>query len=279
MTMNEKILDSLICPCCGEKMGIGNEGRSLLCFGARRHCFDISSSGYVNLSPTHSGGGDSKSAVRSRSRFLDSGAYAPVSDTISDALCEYVKDGGTVIDAGCGEGYYSCRAAQKGFSVIGFDLSKDGVTSASKRAKRDLLADTLFGVASVFELPVADGSADAVINIFAPCAEKEYCRVLKTGGVLIVAHAGAEHLMGLKRKLYESVYENEARADMPEGMKLVGERRVRYEISLGSQEQISDLFAMTPYYWRTSAADKDKLSALQSLSTEVDIIISIYEKN
>ena len=100
--MNEKILDSLICPCCGEKMGIGNEGRSLLCFGARRHCFDISSSGYVNLSPTHSGGGDSKSAVRSRSRFLDSGAYAPVSDAINDALCECLGSSGTVIDAGCG---------------------------------------------------------------------------------------------------------------------------------------------------------------------------------
>lgn len=277
--MNAKILDSLICPCCGEKMGVGNEGRSLLCLGARRHCFDISSSGYVNLSPTHSGGGDSKSAVRSRSRFLDSGAYAPVSDAINDALCECLGSSGTVIDAGCGEGYYSCRAAQKGFSVIGFDLSKDGVTSAAKRAKRDRLDATLFGVASVFELPVADGSADAVINIFAPCAEKEYCRALKTGGLLVVAHAGAEHLMGLKRKLYESVYENEARADMPEGMKLVSERRVRYEISLDSQEQISDLFAMTPYYWRTSAADKDKLSALDSLSTEVDIIISVYEKN
>ena len=132
--MNAKILDSLICPCCGEKMGVGNEGRSLLCLGARRHCFDISSSGYVNLSPTHSGGGDSKSAVRSRSRFLDSGAYAPVSDAINDALCEYLGSSGTVIDAGCGEGYYSCRFAQGGLEVIGLDLSKRGITHAAKAA-------------------------------------------------------------------------------------------------------------------------------------------------
>lgn len=277
--MDTKILDSLICPCCGEKMSLSNEGRSLLCLGVRRHCFDISSSGYVNLSPRHSGGGDSKSAVRSRSRFLDSGAYASVSDAVNDALSEYLPSGGLVIDAGSGEGYYSCRTSGRGFSVFGVDLSKDGVMSAAKRAKREALDNTLFGVASVFEIPVADGSADAVVNIFAPCAEAEYCRVLRSGGVLVIAHAGAEHLMGLKRKLYDSVYENEVRADLPEGMKLLSERQIKYEITLTSQEQISDLFSMTPYYWRTSVADKDKLSALESLTTEVDIIISIYEKN
>ena len=277
--MDARILESLICPCCGERMSLGNEGRSLLCLGARRHCFDISSSGYVNLSPRHSGGGDSKSAVRSRSRFLDSGAYALVSDAVNDALSKHLPYGGLVIDAGSGEGYYSCRAAQKGFSVLGVDLSKDGVTSAAKRAKRGAPCNTLFCVSSVFEIPVASGSADAVVNIFAPCAESEYCRVLKRGGVLIIAHAGAEHLMGLKRHLYDSVYENEARADMPEGMRLVSERQIKYEITLNTSEQISDLFAMTPYYWRTSVAYKDKLSTLESLTTEVDIIVSIYEKN
>ncbi|MBO5845322.1 MAG: methyltransferase domain-containing protein [Clostridia bacterium] len=277
--MDEKILGSLVCPCCKEKMSLGNEGKSLICLGARRHCFDISSSGYVNLSPKHSGGGDSKSAVRSRSRFLDSGAYEPVSDAMNETLAEYLPSGGLVIDAGCGEGYYSCRMAAGGASVLGIDLSKEGVTSAAKRAKRNGRDNTLFGVASVFEIPVADGTADAVVNIFAPCAETEYRRVLRSGGKLIIAHAGPEHLMGLKRVLYESVYENEARADMPEGMKPVSERRIKYEISLSSAEQISDLFAMTPYYWRTSVSDKDKLALLDSLCTEVDVIISVYEKN
>ena len=42
-----------------------------------------------------------------------------------------------------------------------------------------------YAVASVFELPVRDGCADGVLNIFAPCAEEEYCRVLKDGGVLV----------------------------------------------------------------------------------------------
>ena len=124
-----------------------------------------------------------------------------------------------------------------------------------------------------------DASADAVVNIFAPCVEDEYARVLRVGGYLLVAYAGAEHLMGLKRALYDTTYENESRSDMPNKMTFVGERRIKYDIHLDSTEKILDLFSMTPYYWRTSEADKHKLSALSSLNTTVDIIIAIYKKD
>lgn len=276
---DEKILESLSCPCCSEKMGLSEDGRSLVCLAPRRHCFDFSSAGYVNLAPSHRGGGDSKEAVRSRTEFLDSGAYETVSDAVNSVISGYVPKGGLVIDAGCGEGYYSCRAAHTGVRVMGFDLSKDAVAQAAKRTKREGLDNAFFGVGSVFSLPVSDSSADAVINIFAPCAEEEYCRVLKRGGILAVAYAGREHLMGLKRRLYDSVYENEVRSDMPEEMELIEERRVLYDIELSSEEQIKNLFAMTPYYWRTSAEDKNKLEGLNSLRTEVDIIIAVYRKN
>ena len=277
--MDEKIIGRLVCPCCGEKMNINESQGSLVCQAPKKHCFDIASAGYVNLSVSHSGGGDSKEAVRSRTEFLDSRSYEAVSDAVNAVLSDYLSSGDLVIDAGCGEGYYSCRAASNGFCVAGFDLSKEAVAYAGKRAKRDRLANTFFGVASVFSLPMADGSADAVVNIFAPCVESEYCRVLKDGGILAVAYAGREHLMGLKRHIYDNVYENELRSDMPKEMELLEERRVRYSIELTSQSLISALFAMTPYYWRTSPEDKDKLTSLTSLRTEVDIIIAIYRKN
>ena len=85
--------------------------------------------------------------------------------------------------------------------------------------------------------------------------------------------------MGLKRVLYDDVYRNEARADMPERMELIEERRVLFDITLGSNELIEELFAMTPYYWRTSIEDKQKLEGLSELSTEVDVIIAIYKKS
>ena len=45
------------------------------------------------------------------------------------------------------------------------------------------------------------------------------------------------------------------------------------------QTQIQNLFAMTPYYWRTSPADAEKLRGLSELTTEVDMILSVYRKD
>ena len=162
--------------------------------------------------------------------------------------------------------------------VFGVDISKNAIAYAAKRAKRGVLNNAFFAVASVFSIPVRDASVGAVVNVFAPCAEEEYARILQDGGVLIVAHAAPEHLMGLKRAIYDTVYENDMRADLPQGLELIAERHLKYDISLNSKELITALFSMTPYYWRTSMSDKDKLLALDTLDTEIDIIFSVYKK-
>ena len=277
--IDNKVLSSLRCPCCGAALESKSTLGSLLCLGERKHCYDISSAGHINFALRHNAAGDSQEAVISRRNFLDTGAYDRVSDAISDVVAELVPSGSLVVDAGCGEGYYSVRIADRGFFVSGFDLSKEAVIAASKRATRQKCQSAFFGVASVYELPLLDESADAVVNIFAPCVEEEYSRVLRSGGYLCVAYAGKDHLMGLKRAIYDSTYENESRSDMPKKMELVDERRVKYDIHLDSTEKILDLFSMTPYYWRTSEADKHKLATLRELETTVDIIIAIYKKD
>ena len=278
-TIDSKVLNALRCPCCSAALERKETSNSLLCLGQKKHCYDISSAGHINFALRHNVGGDSKEAVVSRRNFLDTGAYERACDAISIVLRELLPQGALVVDAGCGEGYYSTRIADKGYSVCGFDLSKEAVIAASKRATREKRENAFFGVASVYELPLFDSSADAVVNIFAPCVEDEYSRVLRDSGYLLVAYAGREHLMGLKRALYDTTYENESRSDMPKNMKLVGERQVRYDIHLTSTQSILDLFSMTPYYWRTSEADKHKLEGLSELDTTVDIIIAIYKKD
>ena len=183
-----------------------------------------------------------------------------------------------MLDAGCGEGYYTLRMAEGGRSAFGFDLSKNGVNIAAKAAKR-ASAPAFFGVASVFSLPVLSGSMDAVTTIFAPCAEDEYARVLKDGGVLILAGAGKDHLIDLKKAIYENAYENEGRRDLPsEKFELLEETSVSYEITLESGRDIENLFAMTPYFYRTSQNDKNKLSSFSSLCTKIDVELFIYKK-
>lgn len=266
---------TLICPVCGKRLY--RDGKSFFCDSPKRHCYDVSAAGHVNLSPGRATGGDGKEAVKARTEFLSLGHYKPISDKICEIIGEL--DGATVIDAGCGEGYYTNNIALKtGADVYGFDLSKEAVIAASKQASRSGINNSLFCVAGIYSLPVRDECADVVTNIFAPCAENEFCRVLKRGGALVLVSAGKDHLMGLKRAIYDSVYANEERADTPSQMKLAERAELKYVIRLDNGRDIRNLFSMTPYSYRTSESDYKKLLSLDSLETEVNVEIALYRK-
>lgn len=269
----------LRCPCCGAPLLPAEGNASLVCTapaGGKRHCFDLAKSGYVNLDVGHAGGGDGKDLVAARTAFLESGAYEPISDAVNDALRTYAG-GGFAVDAGCGEGYYTNRAALAlpSMDFFGIDLSKFAVDAAAKSGTRKG-SRAAFAVAGIFDLPVRDGSAAAVMNLFAPCAESEFLRVLADGGVVILVGAGEDHLLGLKRAVYEVPYRNTPRADLPTSMKRIETKRVSYTASLTSNEQIKALFSMTPYAFRTSREDAAKLDRLDRLETEVDVTVEVY---
>lgn len=261
----------LICPFCGASLDIS--GKSYYCGGERKHCFDIAKSGYVTLTRASGTSGDDRDMVHARTAFLDKGYYKPFADAVADALGE----AHTVIDAGCGEGYYSNIIASGGCEIYGFDLSKHACDKAAKRAKT-MGNRAFFGVSSVFELPVADGAADAVVSLFAPIAEKEFSRVLRDGGLLVVGAAGKRHLYELKAALYDNAYENEGRRDLPLGFEEVEVRRVTYTFDCDGAD-LKSLFLMTPYAFKTSQSDAAKLDKLSYLSVTADFDIFIYRKN
>lgn len=272
-----------ICPICKTRLTLSENKGSLICGKETKpHCFDIASAGYVNLDRGHAGGGDSKECVKSRTAFLESGHYAPISEKICNITRNLLDIECVILDAGCGEGYYTSALAKDlpYAAVYGIDISKPAVEHGAKRARREGYANNLYAVSSIFELPFADESIDCITSIFAPCPENEFHRVLKKGGILVIAAAGEKHLLGLKRALYENVYMNEERADLPNeaGFELAGRDTLSYDIYLRSKKEIADLFSMTPYYYRTSLTDKEKLSSLDSLHTEVEIDFSIYRK-
>ena len=272
--MNSLIATRLRCPVCRATCEVSEDGKSLYCGGQRRHCFDFSRSGYLNLAGPHGGEGDLKASVRARSLFLESGYYERLADTVCEVLASCSVN--TVLDAGCGEGYYTNRMAL-GRAALGVDLSSAGIDHAAKAAKREGL-NACYAVASLFKLPVADASFDAITNLFAPCAEAEFVRVLRPGGVLIVVAAGEHHLLGLKKAIYDTPYTNRGRADLPQELALEREIRLTYEITVEGRERIDALFSMTPYYWRTSEADRQKLAQLDRLTTEVDFNVYVYRK-
>ena len=264
----------LRCPVCGGQMV--REGNSLFCDGTRRHCFDFAKEGYVNLAPSKAaGGGDDSALIRARTAFLSGGYYQPFADRVCALLRKHVGSG-TVVDAGCGEGYYACRMAQSDFRVIGVDLSKNGVRHAARTATRER-SDALFAVAGIFDLPLQCGAADAVVSLFAPVCEEEFLRVLKPGGILLLAGAGPDHLYSLKKVLYDTPYQNEPRADAPTHMKKIAAERVSFDMEL-CQTALQDLFAMTPYFYRTSSEGKARLAAVSSLTVGAEIDLTLYQK-
>ena len=275
--MNQNIIDNVLkCPVC--ELDLCTKGNSLTC--ERGHCFDLASAGYVNLaSSKQAGGGDSKELVAARMAFLGAGYYEPFAREVCLRVAQYAH-GGVVIDAGCGEGYYSLLAAREAEAdVCGFDLSKFAVMAAAKAAKRQSI-DAAFAVAGIFDMPLRDGCADLVMNLFAPCAAEEFCRVLKPGGHLIVAGAGENHLEGLKRLIYDEFIPNQTRADLPDipQLCLVEQARITYDISVERHEDIMALFSMTPYYYRTAEAGRARLESALRLDTKVDFDIFVYKK-
>lgn len=285
--LDPRLIGCLRCPVCGAEMRVSEDARSLLCCGGRTHCFDGGGAGYLPLAPRHPGGGDAKEAVRARSRFLDSGYYAPARDALARLACEQLPPGGRILDAGCGEGYYASGLTERGFSVLGIDLSKFAVQAAARRARDNRAragcdtSQTAFAVGSVFDLPVKDGCMDGVTNVFAPCAPTEYARVLRPGGKLILAGAAPEHLMGLKRLLYDDPYVNDERRDLPGAdvpLTLTHRETVTFDILVEGREELDALFSMTPYYWRTGQEGRDRLSRADRMETPVSFELFVYTK-
>ncbi len=273
--------DVLVCPICLQALEFN--GKSLICVGnnnGKHHCFDLSASRYCDLSYRNGGGGDPKDAVTDRTAFLDKGYYSDLASMINSLCDKYLGNRFLLIDAGCGEGYYSENIAAN-FSeckVIGADLSKHAVHRASVRRNLRSGNNSFYAVASIFNIPIRDAAADCILSMFAPVAEEEFLRLLKPGAFLIVGAAAPRHLYGLKEAIYDSVNLNDVRADLPQRLTFVEKVNVNYTISIDNAEDIRRLFGMTPYRFRTSEKSQELLNALTSLAVEVDVDFYVYQK-
>ena len=268
-----------VCPHCGQLLRKKEDARALVC--PIGHSYDVSREGYVNLllRMTRSAHGDNREMLLARRAFLEGGYYAPLASAAGKLLCARLEDGARILDAGCGEGYYTeaiaeaMRTAGKRAELFGVDISREAVRLCAKRACAPVTA-----VASLYELPIADGSFDALVCFFSPQSDAEFHRVLKDGGYLLMAVPDARHLYGMKRVLYDTPYENEVKDPYIEGFRLIDEVGVSDVITLRLPSDIAALFSMTPYYYRTPREGHSRLSALDTLETEIAFRLFLYEK-
>lgn len=272
-------LSFFCCPLCGAPLA--EDPRALRC--PNRHSFDRAKEGYVHLLPVnqkHSRSpGDDKGMVAARRAFLDRGWYAPLREALCRLAVQYTGPAPAVLDAGCGEGYYTAGvreallAAGKTPALAGIDISKFSVQKAARRCP-----DIAFAVASVYRLPVAAGSVELLLNVFSPLAIDEFRRVLRPGGAYLYVVPAARHLWQLKQVLYDSPYPNEERETPYEGFAYEEIVPVSYTIHLPGPADIHALFQMTPYYWKTPREGAARLAALEELTCEIAFRIHVFRR-
>ena len=176
-------------------MALGREQRRLFC--PRGHSFDVARSGYVNLlQPQERRSkqpGDTLAAVGARRRLHDRGATAPLLHAIAELLAP--APGDTVLDAGCGDGYYlGTLAGETGFAAHGVDISIPAIDAAARRYPqcRWIVANAdRFG-------PYADRAFTVVMSITARMNPGEFRRILRDDGRLLVALPAPEDFIELR---------------------------------------------------------------------------------
>lgn len=264
------MFEHILCPVC--KKQLIKEQAVYRCVSG--HSFDLSGEGYLHLLLSHQMHsklpGDNKEMTQARQLFLQKGYYRCLLNRLCDITAQSLHRQGmktaVVIDGGCGEGYYtdgvyqSLQNCNLSPIVYGFDISKSAIKKAAKRNKQ-----ILFSVASLFDLPVLSHCGNLFLSIFAPLCPDEFSRVLASGGSLIIVVAAPEHLIEFKELLYEHPYENEEKNLQFDGFSLKEKYLVKDRIYLPTQEDIKNLFMMTPYYYNTPLASHKRLDTVQDL--------------
>lgn len=257
MTMFEYNQNSITCPIC-KKSGI-IENNSFKC--ESNHCFDISKYGYINFCTNNKHRGYSKQLYISRKNIFEYGFYNPVVDKISSKIKEYSKDTKlNIIDAGCGEGYYSRMIKQKhNANIFAFDIEKDAITMAAKSSK-----EITWFVGDINNIPIKNNMADILLNIFTPANYMEFFRTLKDDGIIIKLIPGEEYLKEIRDKAFieKEKYSNENVLNhFKTNTNTLSIDRIKYELPV-NESQSKDFFHMTPLTQNKNLDDNNFISKI-----------------
>ncbi|MFJ9615019.1 putative RNA methyltransferase [Streptomyces noursei] len=270
----EPFLDSLRCPVC--RGSLRPDRGALRC--ATGHTFDIARQGYVSLlTGTRATSGDDAAMVQARDRFLSTGGYAPIRRTLARLTADALPGRGTVVDVGCGTGYYLAGVLDRlpDARGLGLDASVRALRSAARAHRRAAAASW-----DVFRpFPLVDQAADVVLDVFAPRNPSEFHRVLRPSGRLIVVRPTERHLAELRDHLPAMVTidpDKEQRLQEALGpfFEPAVTQHVAYTAPLTRQEAV-DLLGMTPSARHLTHADLAAPGLLPDRAT-VSVLATSY---
>jgi 23S rRNA (guanine745-N1)-methyltransferase len=185
----------LACPHCGAAFEL--DDRTARC--AAGHAFDVARQGYLNLlAGARHPAGDSAEMVAARERFLAAGHFAAIEDAVAAAVERAAAPDGCIVELGAGTARYLAAALDRRPGAVG--VAVDASAPALRRAARAHPRIAAIGADAWGVLPLRDGSAAAVVCVFAPRGG-EIARILAPGGALVVAAPTPRHLAELAEPL------------------------------------------------------------------------------
>jgi 23S rRNA (guanine745-N1)-methyltransferase len=280
----EPILPLLRCPSCGAELSPADG--ALRC--PRRHSFDLARHGYVGLlTGARATSGDDGPMARARRDFLAAGRYAPVRDAVAELAAEADLSGrpgrptrpATVVDVGCGTGYYLAGVldALPDAVGLGLDTSAHALRVAAKAHERAAAATW-----DVFRpFPIVSEQVDVVLDVFAPRNPAEFHRVLRPGGVLVVVRPFGGHLAELRSQVTQMVTvdpdkERRLHQALDPYFEPARTVEVEYTTPLTRQEAV-DLVLMTPSAHHVTEAELSDDGELPEQVT-VSVLATAYRR-
>ena len=259
------------CPICQDNLTLLET--SFKC--CNRHSFDLAKFGYVNLAPQIKQSANyDKENFQNRQQILEAGFYQAILDAVSDLLASS-KTTTTILDIGCGEGFYS-RKLQESHSektFYAFDISKDSVQIAAKSEPN--WAVNWF-VGDLARLPIKDASMDILLDIFSPANYGEFRRVLSKDGILIKVIPTENHLKEIRQKVQDQLtnkeYSNQdIKNHFQNNFTILSSKTASLTKTI-TADQLQALLSMTPLLFHIDQSKID-WSQLTEITIEAEILV------
>ena len=259
------------CPICQENLTLVES--SLKC--SNRHSFDLAKFGYINLAPQIKQSANyDKENFQNRQQILEAGFYQAILDAVSDLLANS-KNAKTILDIGCGEGFYSRKLQERhpDKTFYAFDISKDSVQIATKSEPN--WAVNWF-VGDLSRLPLQDASMDILLDLFSPANYGEFRRVLSKDGILIKVIPTKNHLKEIRQKVQDQLtnkdYSNQdIKNHFQNNFTILSSQTASLTKTI-TVEQLQALLSMTPLLFHIDQTKID-WSDLTKITIEAEILV------
>jgi 23S rRNA (guanine745-N1)-methyltransferase len=272
----------LVCPVrgCGRGLGRSGDGKAWRCDAG--HSFDVARSGYVNLLQPQDrrskAPGDSREALLARARIAEAGLDPPVVAEVLGAMADAaVREGAAVLDVGCGDGRLLGELARaRPIDVHGVDISVAAVELAVRR-----LPNAAWIVANADRrLPWTDASFDVVTSVAARRNGREFARVLRPGGIAVVAVPGPDDLAELRAAVQGEASERDRGdavvSELAPHLELVSRRGIRSSARL-DPSALRDLLAAT--YRGARGRERERVDALVPMTVTASREILVFRRS